>query len=114
MQKWSAAFCRHDQCFCRSLPFLSVLPGFWQLHDEVGGFLESNEPPAARQRDRVLKMLFQDMEKHYRNPSASTGVHMSKEQGQQLGVDMANNFMLMTLFSFWPIWLMMLISFDPT
>ena len=24
---------------------------------------------------------------------------MSKEQGQQLGVDMANNFMLMTLFS---------------
>jgi hypothetical protein len=27
------------------------------------------------------------------------GVHMSKEQGQQLGIDMANNFMLMTLFS---------------
>jgi hypothetical protein len=24
---------------------------------------------------------------------------MSKEQGQQLGIDMANNFMLMTLFS---------------
>jgi hypothetical protein len=28
-----------------------------------------------------------------------TGVHMSKEEGQQLGIDMANNFMLMTLFS---------------
>jgi hypothetical protein len=99
MQKWSAAFCRHDQCFCRSLPFLSVLPGFWQLHDEVGGFLESNERPAARQRDRVLKMPFPGHGKTLSKPIWK--YRSSHEQGarQQLGVDMANNFMLMTLFS---------------
>jgi hypothetical protein len=38
---------------------------------------------------------------------------MSKEQGQQLGIDMANNFMLMTLLASWPICRKIRKAFEP-
>jgi hypothetical protein len=39
---------------------------------------------------------------------------MSNEQGQQLGIDMANNLMLMTLLVSSPIWQTIRTRFDPT
>jgi hypothetical protein len=39
---------------------------------------------------------------------------MSNEQGQQLGIDMANNFMLMTLLASSPTWRTIRTLSDPT
>jgi hypothetical protein len=51
----AVAFGDHDQRLDRSLPFLELLFGLWQLLDISGGILKSDKLATAGQRDRIFE-----------------------------------------------------------